>query len=131
MNESYDKHYITVDNGRITDGFSSAFRQPQGSDICINEHGGYQFRLFPDGEENPPLTDMLTGCRLYRYDNGQVRKATDAELAAELAEIEANKPPAPPTVEQQLTEVKTQLAQSDAAALELYELVISLTEGGV
>lgn len=36
-----------------------------------------------------------------------------------------------PTVEQQLEEVKAQLAQSDAASLELYELVLSAMEGGV
>ena len=89
METVYYCHFVKVENGRITDGFSNAFRQPQGSDICINEHGGYQFRLFPAGEENPPLTDTLTGCHLYRYDGGQIRKATDAELAAELAEIQA------------------------------------------
>lgn len=84
-----NKHYLTVVNGRIIKGFSDAFKQPQNCDICINEQGGYQFRLFADGEENPPLTDMLTGCHLYHYEDGQVRKATEAELAAELAEIQA------------------------------------------
>ena len=90
MDEFYNKHYITIGgSNRITDGFSDAFQQPNESDVCINEQAGYQFRLFPGGEENPPLTDMLTGCHLYRYENGHVRKATDAELATELAEIEA------------------------------------------
>ena len=51
-------HYITVDaQGCITSGFSDAFREPSETDICINERGGYQFRLFPTGEENPLLFD--------------------------------------------------------------------------
>ncbi len=94
MFEFYYKHYITFRPSSkegvalVLDGFSTAFKQPQTSDICINEQGGYQFRLFPGGEENPPLTN-LTGCHLYRYEGGQIRKATDAEIAAELAEIQA------------------------------------------
>ena len=52
----YNKHYITVDErSRIVNGFSDAFRKPSETDICINEQGGYQFRLFPGGEENPAL----------------------------------------------------------------------------
>lgn len=103
MSEFYNKHYITVDKGRIINGFSDAFRQPQNGDICINEQGGYQFRLFPSGEENPPMTDD-NGCHLYRYEGGQVRKATHAELAAELAEIQAAQPPRKPTFEELQTE---------------------------
>ena len=114
---SYYRHYITATNGRITDGFSSAFRQAQENDFCINEHGGYQFRLFPDGEENPSLTNF-NGCHLYRYENGQIRKATDAEIAAELAEIEANMPPTPPTPDEQIATLQNQL---DAAIIEMYE----------
>ncbi len=84
------KHYVTLDHvGRIIDGFSSALRQPQTSDICINEQGGWSFKLFANGEDNLALTKDNTGCHLYRYENGQIRKATDAELAAELAEIQA------------------------------------------
>lgn len=108
MDSFYNKHFITVLNGRIMDGFSDAFRKPRAGDICINEHGGYQFRLFPGGEENPPLTDMLTGCHLYRYEGGQIRKATDAELAAELAEIQAVSIEAVKVAK--ITDSKTQLA---------------------
>lgn len=87
MDTTYYKHYITVSNGRIVGKLSTAFGEPSEGDICINEQGGKWVALF--GMENPPLTDMLTGCHLYRYENGQVRKATDAEIAAELAEIQA------------------------------------------
>ena len=46
MDEYYNKHYIRVDDdGRIIHGFSDAFEQPHDGDVCINEQGGYQFRL--------------------------------------------------------------------------------------
>lgn len=127
----FHKHYITVDNGRIVEGFSTAFRQPQDNDICINEQGGTLFRLFPGGEENPPLIDRPTRCHLYRYENGQIRKATDAELAAELAEIEANRPPAKPTADEVNSQAIAELsilqaqqsAQTNMAIAELSVLI--------
>ena len=88
MNEFYNKHYITVDaQGRITNGFSDAFRQPADTDICINEHGGYQFRLFSGGEENPALYGYLDMIPLYKYENGEVVKRTQEEIAADIAEL--------------------------------------------
>jgi len=70
MDEFYNKHYIRTDeNDNIVKGFSDAFEQSQDGDICINEQGGYQFRLVPGGEENPPLFDD-EGNPLYRW-NGQ------------------------------------------------------------
>ncbi len=63
----YNRHYITVDaQGRITDGWSDGpcpDRDAAGA-ICIDEQGEYQFRLAPDGEENPPLYAM-DGVPLY------------------------------------------------------------------
>ena len=44
------------------------------------------------------------GTHNYRYEGGQVRKATAAELAAELAEIQAAQPPREPTFEELQTE---------------------------
>ena len=113
----FNNHYVTLDaDNRIIDGFSDAFKQPQDGDICINEKGGYQFRLFPNGEENPPLIDF-NGCHLYRHESGQIRTATEAELAAELAEIEANRPPVAPTpIEELQTENKLLKAQLTAQA---------------
>jgi hypothetical protein len=56
MTDMYNKHFIRLDeNNNIIRGFSDAFEQALEGDICINEEGGYQFRLFPDGEENPQL----------------------------------------------------------------------------
>lgn len=84
--EMYNKHYITVDaENRITNGFSDAFRQPAETDICINEQGGYQFRLFPGGEENPSLFDWDGMIPLYKWDGGYVKLRTEEEIEAERA----------------------------------------------
>ena len=84
MEEFYNKHYITInERGEIIDGFSDAFRQPTENDICINEQGGYQFRLYPDGEENPPLYDGMSDIPLYKYVNGKVQPRAAAELDAD------------------------------------------------
>lgn len=78
------KHYISVDeSGRIVDGFSDAFRQPKEGDVCIAEQGGYQFRLFPEGEENPPLYDFSGFIPLYKFEDGKVRLRAEEEFAAD------------------------------------------------
>ena len=88
--EFFNKHYVIVDElGRIVDGFSDAFREPSHADICINEQGGYQFRLFPDGEENPVLFEREYHIPLYRFENGAVRKRSAEEIAADIAAIPA------------------------------------------
>lgn len=88
----YNRHYITVDErGRITDGFSDAFRQPAENDICINRLGGYQFRLSRAGEENPALLNDR-GIPLYRYENGEIIMRGTEEIAADLAALPAPAP---------------------------------------
>lgn len=96
--DSY-RHYITVDNTRITDVFTTAFRQPEDGDICINENGGRLPEFAPINSD---------GLHLYRYENEQVRKATEAELAAELEELQAAGLGETKAVK--ITESKTQLA---------------------
>ena len=86
----YNKHYITVDEqNRIIDGFSDAFREPKDTDICINEQGGYQFRLFHDGEENPSLLSMYR-VPLYEWNGAAVilrsKEAFDADMEVVMAE---------------------------------------------
>ncbi|MDE5893288.1 MAG: hypothetical protein K2H45_10235 [Acetatifactor sp.] len=82
MNEFYNRHYITTDaQGRITDGWSDGphpDRDTTGA-ICINEQSGYQFRLFPDGEENPALY-TTDGIPLYRWDGEKVVVRTEEEI---------------------------------------------------
>jgi len=96
----YNRHYITIDaQSCVTDGWSDGphhDRETSGA-ICINEQGGYQFRLTLDGEENPPLYTM-DGIPLYRWDGEQVQLRTKAELEAERAAI----PEPPPSAQEQL-----------------------------
>jgi len=100
MTESYNTHYITLDAlSRITDGWSDGPHPERdtSSATVLREDGSYQFRLYPGGQENPPLTDM-DGVHLYKYVDGQVYETTPDERAAELAEIVANLPPPVPDV---------------------------------
>ena len=94
----YNRHYIQSDSqGRIIAGWSDGpHPEMDTSDaICINEQGGYQFRLFPGREENPPLYTM-DGIPLYRWDGEQVVSRTEEEIAADRAAI-----PKPPPSEQE------------------------------
>ncbi len=103
MEELYNKYYITTDNqNRITDAWSDGPHSDQETTgaICINEQGGYQFRLFPGGEENPPLYDM-DGIPLYKWDGEQVLPRTPEEIAADRAAI-----PKPPPSEQERMEAQ-------------------------
>lgn len=102
----YNKHYITVDaENRIVGGFSDAFRAPADEHICINEKGGYQFRLFPNGEENPSLFDWNGMVPLYKYEGGEVIKRTEEEIEAEREAIPApeEKPTQLDIIEAQVT----------------------------
>lgn len=98
--EKYTKHYIIRDNrGRIVDGWSDGPHPEKDTTgaICINEQGGYQFRLFSGGEENPALWTM-DGIPLYKYVDGEVLQRTEEEIAADRAAI----PEPPPTAQEQL-----------------------------
>ena len=82
----YNRHYIRTDeNNSIIRGFSDAFEQPQSDDICINEQGGYQFRIFDGGEENPSLTND-DGIALYKWDGKAVKARTKKEIAVDTPE---------------------------------------------
>lgn len=85
MEEQYNTHYIKLDDqGRIVDGWSDGPFPDKDTEnaVCINEQGGYQFRLTPGGEENPPLFDRH-GFPLYKWENGQVAARTAEELEAD------------------------------------------------
>lgn len=96
----YNQHFIEVDEqNRIVKGWSDAFAPTTENAICINEQGGYQFRLWPDGEENPNLFTM-DGIPLYKWDGEQVVARSEAEIEAERAAIP--KPPVVPSDHERL-----------------------------
>lgn len=82
-------HYICIDDtGHIITGWSDGpfpDRDSTGA-ICINEQGGYQFRLFPDGEENPQLLSAF-GIPLYKYVDGEIVQRSQEELDADYDEM--------------------------------------------
>ena len=93
--EFYNKHYVSVDDkNRIIDGWSDGPHPEKYTEnaVCINDKGGYQFRLFPGGEENPRLW-TVDGIPLYKYVNETVQKRSREEVKADRALI----PPPPPS----------------------------------
>ena len=94
----YNKHYIdTRENGAIISVWSDGPHQEKDTTyaICINEKGGYQFRLILDGqltEENPPIFGM-DGIPIYKWDGSQVVPRTTEEIKADRKSI----PSPPPT----------------------------------
>lgn len=98
--EYYNKHYITIrPDNVITDAWSDGPHPEKDTAIavCINNKGGYQFRFYPDGEENPSLYDM-NGIPLYKWDSTNVIPRTKEEIEAEKALI----PPPHPSAQEQL-----------------------------
>lgn len=95
MNMYYNKHYIkTREDGAIINGWSDGPHRDIDTSgaVCVNELGGYQFRLAPDGEENPTLYTM-DGIPLYQWDGQAVQLRTEEEITAD----RAAKPAPPPS----------------------------------
>jgi len=83
MEDFFNSHFIrTNSNNLIVLGFSDAFQQPEPTDTLINAQGGYQFRLFPGGEENPPLIDEW-GVPLFRWDGKAAQRRSSEEVEAD------------------------------------------------
>lgn len=96
MNELYNQHYISIRaDGSILDAWSDGpHPEKDTSDaICINRKGGYQFRLYSDGDENPTLFDT-NGIPLYKWDGSEIVSRTDDEIEQDRSAI-----PAPPPSE--------------------------------
>lgn len=95
MDEIYNKHSIDVDDrGRIIDGWSDGphpQREPTNQTVLLTDQGGYQFRLAPDGEENPSLHDM-DGIPLYKWEDGQVVARTGKEIETDRIAIPEPEP---------------------------------------
>jgi hypothetical protein len=83
------KHYIiTDDNGRIMTGWSDGPCPGKSTDgaITLTDAGDYQFRLFPQGEENPRLLDA-DGISLYKWDGSAAARRTEKEIEADRAAL--------------------------------------------
>ncbi len=94
MNTNDIRHYIAIDaQGRITSGWSDGPQRDRDTTgaVCINEAGGYQFRLHPGGEENPPLYTE-DGIPLYRWDGERVVRRSEEEVQADRAALPAPAP---------------------------------------
>ena len=94
MNTNDIRHYIAIDaQGRITSGWSDGPQRDRDTTgaVCINEAGGYQFRLHPGGEENPPLYTE-DGIPLYRWDGERVGRRSEEEVQADRAALPAPAP---------------------------------------
>ena len=119
MQEFHNKHYITVDDQNcIISGWSDGPlpKRDTRNAICINEYGGYQFRLSKVGEENPILTSW-DGIPRYRWDGTQAVERTEEELEAD----RAARPAPPPTTNERIATLEEQIAQADETAIDLYE----------
>ena len=100
MNTNDIRHYIAIDaQGRITSGWSDGPQRDRDTTgaVCINEAGGYQFRLHPGGEENPPLYTE-DGIPLYRWDGERALPRSEEEIAADRATV----PAPPPSAQERL-----------------------------
>lgn len=120
MGEFYN-HYIRLrKNDAIIDGWSDGphFDRDITDAICINEQGGYQFRLTQDGEENPFIYD-IDGIPLYKWDGQAAQLRTDAEIEADRALI----PPPPPSAIEQLRADNVLLRAQIAAATDRQEFL--------
>ncbi len=83
------KVYAKIENGRIVDVNSDAFLQCFVGWVQINEGAGDKYRHAQGNYFDKPVTNKPDETHNYRHENGQIRKATEAEIAAELAEIQA------------------------------------------
>lgn len=96
MYEFYNKHYIAIrQDNVIIDSWSDGPHPEKdtANAICINEKGGYQFRITPNGEENPPMF-TIDGIPLYKWDGEKVIARSQEEIGTDRAKI-PEPPPSP------------------------------------
>ena len=139
MDEYYNKHYIKPDSSNRIIGCWSDGPHPDRDTtdaICISDKGGYQFRLFPDGEENPPIYDA-DGIPLYKWDGQAVVKRTAEEIAADRAAIPALPPSEMELLRQEVAKLSVENAQMQQEQTDLqmalcdtYELLLGGNDNG-
>lgn len=126
-----NNHYITIDSAnRILSGWSDGPCPEQDTTgaVLLREDGGYQFRLFESGEENPCLTDEI-GAHLWRYVNGQIRLSTADEIEAERQGIMASLPPPPPSLTDRMEAVETGKADKQEIQAVWEQMAAAYAEG--
>lgn len=124
-------HYIMIDTaGRILSGWSDGPCPGQDTTnaVLLREDGGYQFRLFEGGEENPCLTDEI-GAHLWRYENGQIRPSTADEIEAERQGIMASLPPPSPSLMDRMEAVETGKADRQEVQAVWEQMAAAYAEG--
>ena len=107
---TYYRHYITTDEaGRVLSGWSDGPHplRDTANAVCIEEKGGYHFRLSPDGEENPCLYDWNGMIPRYRWDGTQVVKRSEEEILADRAALPEQK--TTPSQEERIAELEESL----------------------
>lgn len=127
MDEMYNKHYILIDSSnRVVGGWSDGphYGRDTAGAVCINEQGGYQFRLFVGGEENPALFDFEDMIPLYKWDGEKVVERTAEEIEADKAAIPEVEPI--PSPEARIVELEAKLKAQD----ELIDILLGIEEGG-
>lgn len=110
------KHYIRLrEDGAIIKGFSTAFFKSKQGDVCINSKGETLFRLFPELEADPELSDEY-GIPLFEYVGGEIRPRAEEAIAEERAPILAAE-----AAQERIEELKAQLAATDYIAAKIAE----------
>lgn len=100
VEKNCNRHYIiTRADATIISGWSDGpHPECDTTDaICVNEQGGYQFRLHPGGEENP-LIYTMDGIPLYKYVDGEILPRAEEDIEAE----RSARPEPPPRAQEQL-----------------------------
>lgn len=109
MDEFFNRHFIKTDEmGRVIDAWSDGpFPNKDTSDaILVTEKGGYQFRFYPGGEENP-IIYTEDGIPLYRWDGRKIVQRTVAEITSEQDNLPE---PAPTEMEKMRADIDFLLA---------------------
>lgn len=92
------KHYIRVNNGIVTHGFSNAFEQPQTGDTELSGDFGRHFQLQLTTER---------GQYKYKVVNGKMEERSQEELDAEWA----SRPVPPPSGDDRMKAVEDMLLE--------------------
>jgi len=98
--DNFYKHYIRLnENNQVIKAFSEAFEQPEAADILLTDKGIRQCNI--------DLHDMAySGAPKWKWDGKALVEATAAEKAAWQAKL----PPAPPSQEELIKALQTEVA---------------------